>query len=861
MPQLIPPPPSGRACSRRRPAREASPAGTRSAPLFHLAARAAFGLCLCALASGAFAARARAQAPLPPPVLVSESGSTRAVALDSVLHTSQPFSPTTSLPWSDDGRTRVILFAMNLGLGGENPAAVSVDAEDGARRRYVLRVEQVSPVAGHEWLSAVVVRLGEDLGEVGDVLVRLTHRGGVSNRVRVGIGHVGGGPPDDPGAGPTPAPAYVVLGRLRDAWTGVGVAGATLSVTGGDHTETFAVDSEGRYALGLLSPGTYTLAASAGGREFHPAARAVTLDGPARTVGGLDFISSNIFLRGRVTDGAGRGVFGVKVALTGARADSSFTDADGSYAFALQAPGDFTVTPSLEQDFYTFAPASRRLSGLPGAKVGDFTASLNASASPSHVLEFDGTPKTVDYSVPRGNDFNVFWPEGVPLGRFFWEFWAMPGLGAEATYMLSDGYGGGHALLFGFAGFNTNSPGRFRLFGNIWDGGRVNSFTSDEGPGPNEWGHFAVGWDGRWIVTYFNGVPVGRTAFRGPRFTPGGLQGGGRLLIGGSDHSNFVGRIAQVRGFEGRNPRAEGAASPFSSFAPQTVFDVDGQLLSYYFRPSDAIADLSRGFNGRPHTGLRRGTGRGVLFDCPECPPPQFVVDPTAPDFSRPSAPGQTSGPVDSRPAAPSDALVFDSFSRRNSTHALGATGGLGTTEAGALGQLIWETGFAPGSRQPFGVLNGRAVLLSDARALAWVRGGGARGGNFGLRVERRPGGAGTGHSTGLAFRVADGNNFFFAYTTEAPDSAGAQLLNVGYFDRGRRTDLTAGLRMPAGWTVLTVVTTGAGTVRVFADSALVYETVDVFLSGADGLGIYNDGPGMALSNRWDNFTVFEVTP
>jgi hypothetical protein len=46
-------------------------------------------------------------------------------------------------------------------------------------------------------VTAVIVRLNDSLGDVGDVLVGITLRGATSNRVRIGIGHVGGGPPDD----------------------------------------------------------------------------------------------------------------------------------------------------------------------------------------------------------------------------------------------------------------------------------------------------------------------------------------------------------------------------------------------------------------------------------------------------------------------------------------------------------------------------------------------------------------------------------------------------------------------------------------------------------------------------------------
>ncbi|MFN2511539.1 MAG: LamG-like jellyroll fold domain-containing protein [Pyrinomonadaceae bacterium] len=213
------------------------------------------------------------------------------------------------------------------------------------------------------------------------------------------------------------------------------------------------------------------------------------------------------------------------------------------------------MSPSKAQNYYSFTPTSATLSGFRESNVANFTAALNQSVSPSYVLEFDGAAKSVDYSMPQPGDY-LFWPGEVEHGHFFWEFWAMPSINASGTYLVSDGYGGAHAVLFGFGYLDSIEAGRYQLTGNVWNGTNLTSFGSDEGPAPNEWGHFAVGWDGTNIITYFNGVPVGKKAFGGPRITPGGHQGTGRLLIGGSDHANLVGRIAQVRGFERSNPRA-----------------------------------------------------------------------------------------------------------------------------------------------------------------------------------------------------------------------------------------------------------------------------------------------------------------
>ena len=120
-----------------------------------------------------------------------------------MLRLPEPFQPTYQHPWSVDERTRLLLFATNFELSpGETASAVTADAEDSAHQSYVLPVEYVGKVPGFDWLSCIIVRL--DVGDVGDVLVRIKYHGFSSNRVRVGIGHLGGGPPDDAGAIPTP---------------------------------------------------------------------------------------------------------------------------------------------------------------------------------------------------------------------------------------------------------------------------------------------------------------------------------------------------------------------------------------------------------------------------------------------------------------------------------------------------------------------------------------------------------------------------------------------------------------------------------------------------------------------------------
>lgn len=168
------------------------------------------------------------------PVLLTEGtgASTRAVAYEAVTRVAEPFSVSSPISWSADARTRIMLFATNLRLlPGEGANALTAEAEDGAGKRYALKVESiqfpsyseiVKPEDGfrrsvpQSWLFAVTLRLSDEMTNVtGDVLVRISLHGIASNRVRVAIGQTGGGPPTDavaevvspaPAATPTPMP-------------------------------------------------------------------------------------------------------------------------------------------------------------------------------------------------------------------------------------------------------------------------------------------------------------------------------------------------------------------------------------------------------------------------------------------------------------------------------------------------------------------------------------------------------------------------------------------------------------------------------------------------------------------------------
>jgi len=139
------------------------------------------------------------------PILISDSTSTRAIALESITLKAEPFPLTSSVKFGNDTRTRICIFAQNLELlAGEGANAFSADVQDASGKLYSFKVEYEAPVAGFPGVSMLILRLSDDIGDAGDVLLRINLHGVGSNRVRVAIGHSGGGPADDPGSVATP---------------------------------------------------------------------------------------------------------------------------------------------------------------------------------------------------------------------------------------------------------------------------------------------------------------------------------------------------------------------------------------------------------------------------------------------------------------------------------------------------------------------------------------------------------------------------------------------------------------------------------------------------------------------------------
>jgi hypothetical protein len=124
--------------------------------------------------------------PTPAPVLLLAENSNRGAALDSVTWLREPFSVFTSRNFSADGRTRIVLFAMNVELvAGEKLSIVTAAAEDSQQTVHLIPVEYVGNVPNQTWMAQIVVLLPENV--TGDVLLSITVRGLQSNKVLVNI--------------------------------------------------------------------------------------------------------------------------------------------------------------------------------------------------------------------------------------------------------------------------------------------------------------------------------------------------------------------------------------------------------------------------------------------------------------------------------------------------------------------------------------------------------------------------------------------------------------------------------------------------------------------------------------------------
>lgn len=122
------------------------------------------------------------------PILLTHGDSRRALALDSVTWTSEPFAITNTHNFSTDQRTRVSLFAVNVELGaGETSSVIEAQAEDQLGNTFPLIVEHFGSAPNVAWLKQVIVKLPDEIANKVEVRVSLTVRGTAGNKVSLKV--------------------------------------------------------------------------------------------------------------------------------------------------------------------------------------------------------------------------------------------------------------------------------------------------------------------------------------------------------------------------------------------------------------------------------------------------------------------------------------------------------------------------------------------------------------------------------------------------------------------------------------------------------------------------------------------------
>ena len=206
---------------------------------------------------------------------------------------------------------------------------------------------------------------------------------------------------------------HSISGTVRQG--GSPLSGVTVTLSGAA-SATATTGSTGTYTFAGLADGAYTVTPSRLNFTFAPVSIAVALAGADSA--GNDFaatLTNPLSISGTVTDGAGA-LAGVTVALSGAAAASTATDASGNYSFGSLLNGSYTVTSTSAG--FAFTPASRSVTlTTSSASAQDFTGVAATTTTYTNdpnpdlpITDFQITTSTI--VVPAGagtvQDVNVF---------------------------------------------------------------------------------------------------------------------------------------------------------------------------------------------------------------------------------------------------------------------------------------------------------------------------------------------------------------------------------------------------------------------------------------------------------------------
>jgi hypothetical protein len=268
-----------------------------------------------------------------------------------------------------------------------------------------------------------------------------------------------------------PQPTFRLEGRATDE-LGAPVENVRVTLSGSQSVETFT-DADGRYHFANLpTSGVYTVAAEK--RHYTFATPQQTVTTPAGTHA-VNFPATAVRYQigGRLADDAARGIAGATVTLSGTRAATTTTDANGYYTFAaLPAGGAYTVTPSSAR--YSFAPASQAVADLESDQFLAFNAvplfyTINGQLLASAGWPLSGVSVSLAGSktaTATTNAQGIFTFFDVPRGG---NYTVTPG--PAVGYAFSPASRSFNNLTADQGGTYTGTPTNYRLTGRVTSGG------------------------------------------------------------------------------------------------------------------------------------------------------------------------------------------------------------------------------------------------------------------------------------------------------------------------------------------------------------------------------------------------------
>lgn len=453
---------------------------------------------------------------------------------------------------------------------------------------------------------------------------------------------------------------------------------------------------------------------------------------------------------------------------------------------------------------------------------------FEAKAEQTYINAILGGGLALQFNGALGHHVNIGRThlDSVDYGAFCMDAWVLADTDdVGAVYVWSEGSGGQHKPLFGA----SMASGKCYPTGNIYDTSTLRDFSmTGEGFPLNEPTHLQFAWDGAHVMWWINGCLSYIEPFTGTRQSAVNASNG-ISYIGGSDHQGWFGKIWQVR-LQEALCRWNTDIFPERYFRPMywngTTFEMC-HFLYNFMTPGTIFPNLGKGFNGIQNHGVlgskRMSADENIAFF--DSLYPSHVIGYIVPPTTSPTP-----------PSTPGSAIVFDSFSRPDTTYAFYKDGDsvTGSTETGSAGVKAW-------SRQSWPVRDGRLAYWHNYGTDNRITGLGLA--NYDVRVSRINN---TFCKTGLVLRYQNASNYI--NIEAAPDSIRIAKVEAGVTTNVDFTGLST------SWTILKAVINGAN-IEVFRDGNSVGSTTTT-VSGNGDPGLFAPGSGTKAVTRFDDFTV-----